>query len=93
MPITYGQFTRQLKALPLTLHADGTATLTVRFAFVGDDGVFAPTEERVFLIAVDAVNAILDAPPRAGMSRRDDLSLAIYTHLVTAGLIEAGQVS
>lgn len=93
MPITYGTFTRQLKLLPLTLHADGSATVVVRYGYVGDDAIFIPVEEKSMSIGVDAVSEILDAQPTSGMTRRDDLALTVYQYLVTQGLVEAGTVS
>lgn len=93
MPITYGPYTRQLKLLPLTLHAGGGATVVVRFGYVGEDGIFVGSTEQTFAFDESVASGILDAQPSAGLSRRDDLSLAIYTYLVTSGLIEAGDIS
>jgi hypothetical protein len=93
MPITYGTYTKQTKSLPLTLHADGSATVSMRFGFVGADEVFNAIEEKTFSISQADVSEILDAPPIPGITRRNDLSLAIYTYLVTRGLIEPGTIS
>ena len=93
MPVTYGNYEKQLKLLPLTLHATGGASVVVRFGFVGADGEFTPTTEQTFSIDEVNVAMILDVQPRAGLSRRDDLSLAIYTYLVTNGLVAAGTIS
>lgn len=93
MPITYGTFTKQLKLLPLVLQADGGATVTVRYGFVGDDGVFTASTEQQIPIDAASVNSILSEKSMPGMSRRDDLSFAIYTYLVRAGLIEQGSIA
>lgn len=93
MPVTYGAYTKQLKLLPLTLQADGAATVVVRYGYVGESGVFEAATERTIPIVAADVSAILDAPPTPGLSRRNDLSLAVYTHLVQMGVIEAGEIS
>lgn len=93
MPVTYGMFQKQLKLLPLTLHADGRASVTVRFGYVGEDGVFSANTEQVIEVDAVGVGQILDAPPTPGLSRRDDLSYSVYVYLVSKGLIEAGEVS
>lgn len=93
MPVTYGTYTKQLKLLPLTLQADGYASIVVRWGYVGDDDVFNETSMSTFIIQPADVNLILDAPPTPGLTRRDDLSLAVYQYLVTNGLVEAGAIS
>lgn len=93
MPVTYGTYEKQLKLLPLTLHATGGATVAVRFGYVGEDGEFSPTTEQSFSIDAENVAFILDAEPTAGLTRRDDLSFAIYTYLVSNGLVAAGSIS
>jgi hypothetical protein len=93
MPVTYGSFTKQLKLLPLTIFPDDRASVSVRFGYVGESGVFEPMTEQVIQIAPEGVREILDAPPTMGLSRRDDLSYAVYGYLVRNGLIEAGHIS
>jgi hypothetical protein len=93
MPISYGSYTKQVKLLPLTLAADGTATVAVRYGFADDHGNFNPVTEKHVPVSADQVSAILDAAPTPGLSRRDDLSLAMYTWLVTNGHLEPGTVS
>lgn len=93
MPITYGEYTKTMKLLPLTLAADGGATVTVRFGYVGSDGVFSPASEQTFTFSAETVSTILDCSPTPGLSRRDDLSFAIYSHLVESKLIEPGTIS
>lgn len=93
MPIVYEQYTKQLKLLPLTLYADGRATIDVRYSFVDKNGVAIDFSCRTIQIEAEDVSLILDAPPVAGMSRRDDLSLAVYKFLVERGYIEPGVIS
>ncbi len=93
MPITYGAFTKQMKLLPLTLLADGGALVTVRFGYVGDDGIFQSSTESQFNFTAEVVSQILDAKPIEGLTRRDDLSFAIYSYLVSNDLIPAGTIS
>jgi hypothetical protein len=93
MPITYGTFTKQMKLLPLTLDAGGGASVVVRFGYVGADEVFQPTTETVFTFDQATVSSILDTNPTPGLSRRDDLSFAIYSYLVNNNLIEPGTIS
>jgi hypothetical protein len=93
MPIQYGTYTKQLKLLPLTLSDDGTAVCTARFGFVGDDGEFQSVEGRSFTFSAEEVSGILDAEPTSGLTRRDDLSLAIYTYLVSQGHVLPGSIS
>ena len=92
MPISYGTFEKQLKLLPLTLHADGRATVSMRIGFI-EGGEFIPTTEAAYEIDRAVVESILDALPTAGMTRRDDLSMEIYRHLVSSGKLAAGEVS
>jgi hypothetical protein len=93
MPITYGSYKKLVRLLPLTLNADGSAVVSVRWGFQNGGGEWSPFSEQQFAIAPDDVGTILDAQPRKGLSRRDDLALAVYEHLVQKGLIEAGEIS
>lgn len=93
MPVSYGNYQKQLKLLPLTLYDSGGASIVVRCGFVGDDGIFNPTSEQTFSIDAASVSSILDSQPVTGLSRRDDLSLAVYQYLVTNGLVAAGTIS
>lgn len=93
MPIQYGSYTKQMKLLPLFLAEDGSATCSARFGYVGVDNVFNAVDAKTFQFDAAVVSSILDTTPTAGLTRRDDLSLAIYTYLVTHGLVEAGTIS
>lgn len=94
MPIQYGTYTKQLKLLPLTLEAEGGASCTARFGFVSSEtGEFKCTEGQTFYFTAEEVSEILDAQPTPGLTRRDDLSLAIYSKLVAKGLVAPGDIS
>lgn len=93
MPVSYGTYQKQFKLLPLTLHATGGASVIVRFGYVGEDGEFLSSTEQTFNMNADQVSFILDTPPVAGLTRRDDLSFAIYGYLVSNGLIEAETIA
>lgn len=93
MPVTYGTYQKQMKLLPLTLNDDGSASVVVRYGFVDETGIFDPVTAQTFNILPADVSTVLDAAPTAGLSRRDDLSFAIYTYLVTSGLIAQGTIS
>ena len=93
MPISYGNYQKQLKLLPLLLNDDGTASITVRYGYVGESGQFEVAKSETFSISEADVSLILDAQPTAGLSRRDDLSLAVYAHLVQMGKVAAGDIS
>ena len=93
MPIIYGTYTKTMKSLPLTLHADGTATLTLRYFYKDDEtNAELPAEEKQFVFTAEQVSEILDAPPRQGISRRDDLNSALYMWLVVNGFVQHGKV-
>ena len=92
MPISLGQIDLELKLLPLSLSDDGSASVTVRKGYV-KNSVFVVISTEAFAIPSSDVSLILDAPAQDGLSRRDDLSLAIYSYLVGKGLVEAGAVS
>jgi hypothetical protein len=93
MPITYGQYTKQIKLLPLILDAAGGAKITVRYGYVGIDNQFIPFTDSTFNMDPTTVGSVLDATPIPGLTRRDDLTFAIYNYLVAAGLVEAGIIT
>ena len=93
MPVSYGTYQKQLKLLPLTLYADGSSLVMVRFGYVGSDGLFNQSYESAFSFTPVVTSSILDAQPTPGLSRRDDLSQAIYVYLVSNGLIESGEIT
>ena len=84
MPITLGSVTIEYRSLPIQYNSDGTVTITLRkgymqgseFLVIGLENYSATKEE---------ANAIMDAHPTAGLTRRDDLSLAIYGFCVSKG--------
>lgn len=92
MPISYGSFERQIKLLPLVMHADGRMNVTVRCGYV-ENQIFNPMSEETYVIAADTVSTLLDMQPQAGMSRRDDLAYALYSLLVTSNLLKPGTIT
>ena len=92
MPISYGVYEKQVKLLPLTMQADGSADITLKYGFI-ENSQFNVVSEKIVKIAPQAAAEILDSMPQAGMTRRDDLAFAIYNYLVTNGLVEPGQIS
>lgn len=93
MPVTYGSYVKQLKLLPLVLEAEGGAVLTIRYGYVGADGNFQPNTTQQYQFQPEEVQSILDTSPIPGMSRRDDLSFALYQYLVQTGKIPAGEIT
>ena len=93
MPITYGDYTKQLKLLPITLDSSGGASVSVRFGYVGEDTEFQPITQSTFSFDSATVSSILDTLPSPGLTRRDDLSLAIYSYLVSQNLLPAGNIT
>lgn len=87
MPVSQTQVEITYKLLPLTLFPDGTAQVTIRRGLLYPDNSWeAISGEKVVIIDNPAtVSSILDAPPIAGLTRRDDLSLAVYNYLVGIG--------
>ncbi len=92
MPITLDTVTLEYKSLPLLLREDGSASVTLRKGYMRN-GQFIETERSTVDVTADDVSAVLDANPTPKLTRRDDLSLALYTRVVSLGLVEAGAIS
>lgn len=92
MPITLGDVTLEYKSLPLLLREDGTASVTLRKGYMRA-GLFIETERRTVDVSTEDVSAVLDAMPTPTLTRRDDLSLALYQRMVALGHAEAGDIS
>ena len=92
MPISYGSFERQIKLLPIVMHADGRVNVTVRSGYV-EDQVFNPISEDTYTIDADTISGLLDKPPNPGMTRRDDLAYSLYSLLVDSKLLKPGKIS
>ncbi len=92
MPITLDTVTLEYKSLPLLLREDGTASVTLRKGYMRN-GQFIETERSTVDVTVDDVSAVLDANPTPKLTRRDDLSLALYAAMVQLGHVEAGEIS
>ncbi len=86
MPVAQESVTISYKLLPLTLYPDGTAQVTVRRGLQYANGNWEEIGTKNIVIDNPAtVSSILDASPVVGLTRRDDLSLAVYNYLVSIG--------
>jgi hypothetical protein len=86
MPVINEQVTITYKLLPLTLFTDGTASVVVRRGLLHADNSWEALSEKTIIIDNPAiVSSILDVQPVPGLTRRDDLSLAVYNYLVSIG--------
>lgn len=87
MPILLKNVDLELKMLPLTMAADGSATVVARKGYT-EDGDFKAFSEVTLYFTKEEVSAVLDTPPVEGLSRRDDLSFAVYQMMVAKGYAE-----
>ena len=93
MPVAQEQVTITYKLLPLTLFPDGSAQVAVRRGLAFTNGTWEEISQKNIIIDDPLkVSAILDADPLPGLTRRDDLSLAVYNYLVSIGEV-SGLVS
>ena len=92
MPITLGDVTLEYKSLPLTLREDGSAAVCVRKGFMRN-GAFVEISRQNFEFTAEDVSLLLDIPSIPGLTRRDDLAIALYAELVARGQVEAGTIS
>ena len=91
MQITLSQVQLEYKSLPLTLHEDGSCTVSLRKGFY-KDGFFNIVAIENYYATKEETSAILDVQGIPQLTRRDDLSLAIYQFCVSKGA-EAGVIS
>lgn len=92
MPISYGSFEKQMKLLPIVMHVDGRVSVTVRVGYM-ESGTLQSASEQTYVLESEVVSKLLDVTGIQGMTRRDDLAYAIYSHLVASGAIEPGTIS
>ena len=92
MPILLQNINLEYKLLPITLNEDGTTKIVIRKGYTLN-GIFNIIEGITIELSAVITASVLDTTPTPGLSRRDDLSLAIYTYLVTNNLIEQGVIS
>jgi hypothetical protein len=92
MPILTETVRVGYKLLPLTLYAEGGSSITLRRGLFSADGVWSDLDSKSISIDAETTAVILDTIPTPGLTRRDDLSYAIYTYLVTNGLAPVGEV-
>lgn len=91
MPITLDQVQLEYKSLPLTLNEDGSCNVTLRKGYF-KDGIFNIVAMETYHANAAETAAILDVQGIPQLTRRDDLSLAIYQFCVSKGA-EAGVIS
>lgn len=84
MPITIGSVTIEYKSLPIQYNSDGTVNVTLRKGYM-KDGEFVVIGLETYTATKEEANAIMDVPPTGGLTRRNDLSLAIYQFCVSKG--------
>lgn len=92
MPIALGSVDLEYKSLPLTLNSDGTCTVTLRKGYHDKDGNFVIVGMENYTASPAETSAILDVKGNSNLTRRDDLSLAIYQFCVSKGA-EVGVIS
>lgn len=85
MPITMGNVSLELKLLPLVLLPDGSSKVSVRKGYTDENNKFVVISTSTYTFTPTETAAVLDAPPVADLTRRDDLSLAVYGMLVSKG--------
>lgn len=85
MPITIGTVELQQKLLPMTLTPEGGASVTIRKGWM-DGSTFVCIGDTTHNFTPEEVSQVLDTDPVPGLSRRDDLSLAVYQMLVAKGI-------
>ena len=92
MPIKYAPADIIGILAPITFNADGSASIVFsKEAIVAGSRV--PIAQRTILISKEKASLLLDQPPVSGLTRRDDIALAIYQFLVESGEIEAGLIT
>ena len=85
MPITLETVTLQYKSLPITLHEDGSCTVTLRKGYFDENNNFIIVGLENYYANAQETSAILDIEGIHGLSRRNDLSLAIYQFCISKG--------
>ena len=91
MPITLDTVTLEYKSLPLVLSDDGSATVTLRKGYTINSEFIAIASENYYATK-EEVAAILDVAGIQGITRRADLSLALYQFCVSKGA-QSGLIS
>lgn len=91
MPITLGSVTLEYKSLPIQYNVDGSVSITLRKGYMKGDEFVVIGLENYFATKAEA-DSIMDVNPVNGLSRRNDLSLAIYQFCVSKGA-EVGIIS
>jgi hypothetical protein len=75
------------KALPIRINEDASVAVTVRRGYMAGETFVLIDTIQASLDTAQAL-AILQAEPTPGKTRWDDLSDALYAHLITQGYIQ-----
>lgn len=86
--MTLNNVTLLYKILPILYNPDGTVVITLRKGFIDLDGSFVIYGQENYFATKEEADTILDAPPTEGLSRRDDLSKALYEFCILKGAQE-----
>lgn len=92
MPITIKDVSLEYKILPIEIREDGSCAVTVRKGYM-DNGVFQVIEGNAFIVPTLDTDAILNVVPSTGLSRKDDLAMAIYEWLIKNNHITSGIIT
>ena len=85
MPITLETVSLQYKSLPITLHEDGSCTVSLRKGYFDEFNNFVIVGIENYHATSAETSTILDVEGLHGLTRRDDLSLAIYQFCISKG--------
>jgi len=88
MPIIGTEVTLAYKMLPVLLAADGSSTISLRTGYISADGSFTGMTEKVVVLSPAQTNEILGGMPEAGLTRREDMSKAVYQYMLDNGHVE-----
>jgi len=92
MPIMLEKVQLQYKSLPLTLNQDGSCNVTLRKGYFDENNNFVIVAMETYYATPEETSAILDIKGNNNLTRRDDLSLAIYQFCISKGA-QLGTVS
>jgi hypothetical protein len=82
------QVSLEYRFLPITLAPDGTTQVAIRKGYE-DDGVFVTTDVINLTVSEEETSRILDVAPLPGMTRRQDLIIAIFAWCKQNGHIDS----
>jgi hypothetical protein len=76
------------KALPIRINEDGSVAVTVRTGYINAEQSFVQLNSIPVVLDIAQAGAILQAQATPGKTRWDDLSDALYGHLIAQGYIQ-----